>query len=246
MPEENDTDARLARSRQQSQHLAANFRILPRPGPKLYAGVLWWALGLYALFVARAPYTPTPMEEQAYSDLMQQAIFSEDMREAQQEAMIAQRQLDEVHVWFWSSRPPYDKLVPPRKAKLEMATLKLREAVRERDALVSDAKSNVGLWSSYGVDEVRERFWKAYQDGKDFAKRMTFWDVMLGTGGRNRDEELAATVLRWLGQIMMNLCAPRRLRRCAHTNHTHCPRASPTRAASHYAHSTLVSAARSG
>jgi hypothetical protein len=47
--------------------------------------------------------------------------------------------------------------------------------VRESNALKSEAKAAVGIWSSYGVAEVRERFWKAYQDGKDLAKRMTFW-----------------------------------------------------------------------
>ena len=77
-------------------------------------------------------------------------------------------------------------------------------ALQERNALESEAKAAVGLWSQYGVDEVRERFWKAYESGKDFAKRMTWWDVMFGVGGRNRDEELLGTLLRWLGQIMMN------------------------------------------
>merc|ERR1719378_752434 len=33
---------------------------------------------------------------------------------------------------------------------------------------------------------------------------MTFWDVVFGVGGRSRDEELYVTLLRWLGQIMMN------------------------------------------
>ena len=75
--------------------------------------------------------------------------------------------------------------------------------MRERDALMSDAKASVGVWSAYGVEEVRGLFWDAYQSGKDFAKRMTWWDVLLGGVGR-RDEELWATLLRWLGQVMMN------------------------------------------
>ena len=88
-------------------------------------------------------------------------------------------------------------------AAVDDATAKLRAAVREQKALESEAKASVGIWSQYGIDEVRERFWRAYQDGKDFAKRMTFWDVLLGVGGR-RDEELYVTMLRYLGQIMMN------------------------------------------
>merc|ERR1719152_531611 len=84
-----------------------------------------------------------------------------------------------------------------------MAKGRFDAAMREREALQSDAKAAVGIWSQYGIDDVRERFWKAYQDGKDFAKRMTFWDVMFGVGG-SRDEELYVTLLRWLGQIMMS------------------------------------------
>merc|ERR1719152_387109 len=85
-----------------------------------------------------------------------------------------------------------------------MAQAQLDMALRERNALQSEAKAAVGIWSQYGIDEVRERFWKAYESGKDFAKRMTFWDVMFGVGGRGRDEELLGTILRWAGQIMMN------------------------------------------
>merc|ERR1719231_2084969 len=196
-----DYDERLAQRRGGTD--LSTIRLFPRAGPKLYTGIVWWAFGLYVLFFASAPYTPTVSEEQAFSELMQQAIFSEDMREAQNEAFAAQRALDQVHVFGWRWRSPYDKLVPPRQREVEQANARLRAALAERDALQSEAKAQVGLWSQYGIDDARERFWKAYQSGKDFAKRMTWWDVMLGTAGR-RDEELYVTLLRWLGQIMMN------------------------------------------
>ena len=199
-----DDRGQLQARRQRSDALS-NYRILPRPGPKLYTGVIWWAFGLYALFVARAPYTPTPEEEQLYSNKMQEAVFSPEMRDAQKEFFAAQRSLDEVHVWGWRWREPYSRLVPPRQAEVNFARQKLDMVLQERDALQSEAKAAVGLWSQYGVDEVRERFWKAYESGKDFAKRMTWWDIVFGVGGRgNRDEELLGTLLRWLGQIMMN------------------------------------------
>ena len=195
-------DARLARRRQQQDALG-NVRLFPTPGPKLYAGVVWWAFGLWVLFMAQAPFTPSPEDEQRYSELMQQAFFSDAAREAQLDLHSAERNLDKVHVFGWRWRDPYHKLVPPRQAAVDEARARLREAVREREALQSDAKAAVGIWSQYGVDEVRERFWKAYQDGKDFAKRMTWWDVIFGVGG-SRDEELYVVLLRWLGQIMMN------------------------------------------
>lgn len=203
--EETEEERRLQRRRSQPDALSVSFsRLLPRLGPKLYIGVFWWAFGLYALFVARAPFTPSPAAEQAYSDLMQQAVFSEEAREAQGVLRQAQHDLDQVHVLGWRWRTPYDKLVPPRQRMVAEAQGRLNAALRESDALKSEAKSQVGIWSQYGVDEVRERFWTAYQSGKDFAKRMTFWDVMFGVGGGRRDEELVATLLRWLGQIMMN------------------------------------------
>ena len=197
-------DGRVARAPSARSELSTARRLLPKPGPKLYSFGIWWIFGLYVLFYASAPYTPTREEQANFDRLMEQAQFSKDMREAHMTTVAARRRLDEVHVWGWRWRPPYDQLVPPRQEALAMAEAELRERVHERDALESEAKSQVGLWSAYGIEEVRKRFWDAYQSGKDFAKRMTFWDVMFGVGGGRRDEELAATLLRWLGQIMMN------------------------------------------
>ena len=96
------------------------------------------------------------------------------------------------------------RLVPPRQRKVDEARRRFDAAIRDRDALQSEAKASVGIWSQYGIDEARERFWKAYQDGKDFAERMTFWDVLFGVGGGSRDEELVVTIMRYIGQIIMN------------------------------------------
>ena len=55
------------------------------------------------LFMAGAPYRPSVEEEQRYAELMNQAVFSEDMRMAEQQLLGAQRALDEVNLWFPSS-----------------------------------------------------------------------------------------------------------------------------------------------
>jgi|TARA_B100000524_G_scaffold281392_1_gene157516 hypothetical protein len=175
----------------------------PRPGPKFASAVIWWAFGLYALFVAQAPFVPSLEAENDYNELMQRAIFSDEGRAAEREYIRAKRQLDEVDVIGWRWRSPYDVLVPERRAKAERQRRLFQEAMAERDALLSEAKSTVGIWSRYGVEEVRATFWTSYQWGKDFAKRMSFWDVLLGVGGR-RDEEAWVTMMRYVGQIMMN------------------------------------------
>lgn len=182
----------------------SDFRLsLPRPGPKSAFVFSWWVLGLYALFFAQG-LTPSAESEQRYSELMQQAVFSPEAREIEHEMRRAMRDLDQVHVWGWRWREPYSRLVPERKAYLAVAQRNLNAALAERDAIISEAKSEVGIWSTYGVEEVRDKFWKAYQSGKDFAKRMTWWDVILGAGRGSRDEEALATILRWVGQVMMN------------------------------------------
>jgi len=177
---------------------------LPTPGPKFFTAVIWWACGLYALHFASAPYTPTAVEEQRYHDLMSEAVFSEDARTAERNMMAARHELDAVHVWGWRWREPYSRLVPVRQAKLDHALADFRLVNTERNALISEAKSSVGIWSAHGIAEVRQTFWADYEWGKDLAKRMSFWDVVFGVGRSNRDEELAAVALRWLGQILMN------------------------------------------
>lgn len=182
---------------------AQNFSV-PRPGTKSATAFVWWLFGLYALFYAKAPHTPSLEAEQRYADLMQQAVFSEEGLGAQRSFRHAQRDLDQVHVWGWRWREPYSRMVPVRKAELARAQHRLNEAVRERDALESQAKAQVGIWSEYGVKEVRGVFWDSYQWGKDYAKRMTWWDLILGVGG-GRDEELYVVIFRWIAQIMMNI-----------------------------------------
>ena len=177
-------------------------RLIPKPGPKSVGFLVWWVLGLYALFMARAPYAPSIEEEQRYSELMNQATFSEDMRVAQQQLLGEQRALDEVNLWFPSSSQK--AMIPGAKDRVARARVIFDAEVRARNELVSEAKSMVGVWSTYGVEEVRKRFWDAYQSGKDFAKRMTFWDMMFVGVGRGRDEEAWVSMMKWVGQIMMN------------------------------------------
>ncbi len=49
----------------------------------------------------------------------------------------------------------------------------------------------VGIFSTYGVSEVRDLFWKRFQSGKAFAQRSTMWDMLfVGISSMGRDEGL--------------------------------------------------------
>jgi hypothetical protein len=67
-------------------------------------------------------------------------------------------------------------------------------AEREVDAQISEAKKHVGIFSTYGVSEARQLFWKRFGQGKDFAKEQSFWSMLF----MHRDEGLASFVFRVL------------------------------------------------
>lgn len=84
----------------------------------------------------------------------------------------------------------------------------------ERDALAREARKTVGLWSSYGVEDARKMFWDAWERGKAVAKRMSWWDaIFVPMRASRRDEDGIATLLRFLGQVLLNFT----IGLCVHT-----------------------------
>ncbi len=86
------------------------------------------------------------------------------------------------------------------------------EKVKEkRDSLLLDARREVGVWSVYGISDLRREFWNAWEKGKDAAKRMTMFDaVFIGVGSmfgssNDRDNSFIATVIQILFQFVANL-----------------------------------------
>lgn len=86
------------------------------------------------------------------------------------------------------------------------------EKIKEkRDALLLEARREVGVWSVYGISDIRREFWNAWEKGKDAAKRMTMIDAMfIGIGSmfgssNDRDNSFLATVIQILFQFIMNL-----------------------------------------
>ncbi len=66
-----------------------------------------------------------------------------------------------------------------------------------------DAKSRVGIWSAYAIEETRAKFWEAYESGKVFATRQTFWNMLM-TGLTSRDENVVSMLLNWLFTALIN------------------------------------------
>ena len=75
---------------------------------------------------------------------------------------------------------------------------------QERAAL-SEAKSSVGIFSEFGVSDVRYLFTDQFGKGQRFAKRQSQWDALfMGIQSMGRDESLMSYLLRLLLNVLFN------------------------------------------
>eukprot|EP00930_Biecheleria_cincta_P041484 TRINITY_DN28439_c0_g1_i1.p1 TRINITY_DN28439_c0_g1~~TRINITY_DN28439_c0_g1_i1.p1 ORF type:complete len:359 (-),score=61.19 TRINITY_DN28439_c0_g1_i1:74-1150(-) len=100
---------------------------------------------------------------------------------------------------FWSC----DENCTRSYDRLQMAQAELARASRHREEALAEARSEVGIWSSFGVQDVRDRLWSSWKSGKDFAERLTWWDAVFLTVGR--DEPIQQVILRMVLKYTLNL-----------------------------------------
>ena len=76
-----------------------------------------------------------------------------------------------------------------------------------RDDAVREAKSELGLWSSLGVDEAKALFRQSYERGKLYATRTSYYDTFwLILAGRS-DDSMLELLLRWGFHVLSNFTA---------------------------------------
>lgn len=76
---------------------------------------------------------------------------------------------------------------------------------REEDSKLAVAKSKLGIFSEYGVEEARSLFWQRFAQGKGLAMRQTKYDaIFMGIGAMARDENLLSYLLRALLTLLFN------------------------------------------
>merc|ERR1712032_806638 len=84
-----------------------------------------------------------------------------------------------------------------------MAKAELTHVRQRHDKALAEARREVGIWSTIGVQDVRQSFWSAWKAGKDLAARLTWWDAMFMTVGR--DERIQQVILRMILKYAVNL-----------------------------------------
>lgn len=126
-----------------------------------------------------------------------------DTRELGQQALVelqkAQERYDRVRGWFGACEGECVQA----KDKFDMARDQVARVKQHRDTVLSEARREVGIWSSFGVQDVRASFWAAWKEGKDFAARLTMYDVLFMAGGR--DETLYTMLFKLLFRYIINL-----------------------------------------
>jgi hypothetical protein len=75
----------------------------------------------------------------------------------------------------------------------------------EENTKLARAKSKLGVFSEYGVEEARGLFWERFAQGKGFAQRQTMWDaIFFGVGSMGRDEKMVSYIMRLVLSFVFN------------------------------------------
>lgn len=160
---------------------------------------LTWALGIFMMNNASAPYTPPPEDLARYDELQAQADTMRTAIEAEREFHRAYSEMYRAKGFFYN-----DPTYPSKLRVYENAKVVYERENTKRQQLRWEANKVVGIWSQFGLDAARASFWDAYERGKQFAKSMTWWDVLFSVGRGSRDEHIIITMLQWVLRIAMN------------------------------------------
>lgn len=92
------------------------------------------------------------------------------------------------------------------RKRAEFARAKLAKAEAVRDQYLSEGREAVGLWSTFGVDEVRQEFWAAWAEGTAAAQRLTMMDAFsMALMGGTRDETMVSVIVQVVIRFVINL-----------------------------------------
>jgi len=98
-----------------------------------------------------------------------------------------------------------DRICTQNYNQMQQAEKALALIHKEFAQTESKAKSKVGVFSEYAVQETRDLFWGQMAGGKEFAKRSSWYDLLfMGIQSMGRDEGLLEFAIRFLINMVMN------------------------------------------
>lgn len=164
-------------------------------------GVSIWVLGLLMAAFAKGFAVDDATLEQ-YTETMKhaEAVTQKELARALGAQQEAQQRYDNVAGWF-----SCDTKCQKAKDKLDMAKAEVGRIDGKRQKILTDARREVGIWSVFGVQDVRNRFWAAWKSGKDMAARMTMMDAFMMAMPGSREENMMSVVIKLVLQYIVNL-----------------------------------------
>jgi len=170
------------------------------------AATIMGVLVLVGILIGTMAPSPVPMSGKDHVNYESALALAENVpgyNDALGDLTMAQAEVDQAKVWFWRFRSEHRARVNEREVPKARALARFQTKQAERNALVSQAKASVGIWSAYGIEETRAQFWQTFQEGKDMGKRMTFYDMIFSMFN-SRDENAGSFFARWAIRILMN------------------------------------------
>lgn len=161
-----------------------------------------WVLGLLLAAFANG-FSVDDTTRASYSMTLEHA--EEVDRQELGKALGNLRKAEERHYnakgWFWSC----DERCQKAKDKMEMAQANVARVQKKRDSILNEARREVGIWSVFGVRDVRNSFWSAWQSGKDWAARWTMYDAFFMMMPGRKEESFLQVILQLVFQYLVNL-----------------------------------------
>jgi len=161
-----------------------------------------WAVGLLLAAFANG-FSVDDVTRESYGMTLSHAeeVDRQELSKAVRNMQRAEEKYTNAKGWFWSC----DERCQKAYDKFNMARDEVYRVQQKRDRIMTDARREVGIWSVFGVKDVRASFWTAWKSGKDFAARYTMMDAffMMMPGGR--EETMVSMLIKLLFQYIVNL-----------------------------------------
>mmetsp|Transcript_89920 Transcript_89920/g.160006 ORF Transcript_89920/g.160006 Transcript_89920/m.160006 type:complete len:303 (-) Transcript_89920:114-1022(-) len=160
-----------------------------------------WVLGLLLAAFAKG-FSVDEATRESYSVTLQHAqeVDSKELGSALRAMHKAHDRYYNAKGWFWSC----DARCQQAYDQYNMARADVDRVEQKRQKIITEARREVGIWSTFGVKDVRNSFWAAWQSGKDFAARYTMMDAMFMMIG-GKEETMVSMLIKIFFQYLINL-----------------------------------------
>ncbi|GAB5032381.1 Hypothetical protein NocV09_00900740 [Nannochloropsis oceanica] len=119
----------------------------------------------------------------------------------QNDAWAAEEMYRQSKGWF-----SCDDACQSYKRAWQSAQAKLHNLEKEQEKKQREANKHLGVFSTYGVDEAKQLFWRSFKWGKSFGQRQTMFDMLfMGFRAMRRDEGLLEYTLQILIHFLLNM-----------------------------------------